>query len=119
MTNDKIMQIFDDTAYVRTGGSPEELRCAGYLAEKCKEFGVSAKIWPFKVDMADMKKAELYVDGEKIQCKGYLLCGTSQVEAPIFYLRNQDKYSLSECRGKIVMIDGYLGYWVYHDIRQS
>ena len=28
MTNEQIMGIFADTAYVRTGGSAEERRCA-------------------------------------------------------------------------------------------
>ena len=31
----KINQIFADTAYIRTGGSDEELRCAEYLAGLC------------------------------------------------------------------------------------
>ena len=116
MNADKIMQIFKDTAYVRTGGSAEELKCAEYIVSKCSELGLKAEIWPFKVDMADMKKAELLIDGEPVECKGYLCAGSGEVEAEIYYLRNTDKFSLSQCRGKIVMIDGYLGYWMYHDI---
>ena len=30
-----IMKIFQDTAYIRTGGSEEELRCAQYLQSLC------------------------------------------------------------------------------------
>jgi len=41
------------------------------------------------------------------------------VEAPLYYLRSTDDYSLSQCRGKIVMIDGYLGYWMYQDLLEN
>lgn len=116
MNSEKIMQILKDTAYVRMGGSAEELKAAEYLAAQCRELGIEATIWPFKVDMATMKKAELWVDGEPVECKGYLNCGSGEIEAPIYYLRNTDPYSLSECRGKIVISDGYMGYWRYHDI---
>ncbi len=40
-------------------------------------------------------------------------------EAPFYYMPNNDKCSLAECRGKIVMVDGYLGYWVYQDILEN
>lgn len=116
MTGKKIRQLLRDTAYSRTGGSAEELKCAEYIKEQCRELGTEAEIVPFKVDMAEVKKAELYIDGEKVACRGYLCCGSGEVEAELYYLRNTDGYSLAECRGKIVMIDGYLGYWVYHDI---
>ncbi len=119
MKTEKIMQMLSDTAYVRTGGSEEELKCAEYLVSAIREMGAEAVIEPFEVDMATMEAAEFYADGEKIPCKGYLNAGSGQVEAPFYYLRNTDKYSLSQCRGKIVMVDGYLGYWVYQDLLEN
>ena len=119
MTPKSIMKIFRETAYVRMGGSAEELQTAQYLAKKCEELGVTATIEPFQVDMATMEKATLTVDGKEIPCKGYLNAGSGEVEAPIYYLRGNDKYSLSQCKGKIVMIDGYLGYWIYQDILEN
>ena len=119
MNSAKIMQIFEDTAYVRTGGSPEELRCAQYLAGECAKLGLEAKIESFEVDMATMQEALLLCDGEAVPCKGYLCAGSGEVEAPLCYLRNTDKYSLSLCRGKIVMIDGYMGYWMYQDLLEN
>ena len=110
------MKIFSETAYVRMGGSEQELQCARYLADKCAAFGQNAEIVPFEVDMAELQKAVLTVDGVEIPCKGYLNAGSGEVEAPLYYLRNTDAYSLSQCKGKIVMIDGYLGYWIYQDI---
>ncbi len=112
----KVNQIFAETAYVRMGGSKEELKCAEYLMKQCADLRLEAHLEAFDVDMADMKKAVLIVDGEEIVCKGYLSSGNHEVEAPFYYLRSTDAYSLSECKGKIVMIDGYMGYWKYQDI---
>ena len=114
-----IMDIFQDTAYARTGGSPEELKCAKYLAGKCAEMGLHANLESFEVEMASIETARLVVDGEDIPCKGYLCAGSGEVEAPFYYLPNTDAYSLSQCRGKIVMVDGYLGYWIYQDLLEN
>ena len=114
-----MMKIFEDTAYVRMGGSEEELRAAQYLQAKCAEFGGSATLEAFDVDMATMEEATLTVDGKQIPCKGYLCAGSTEVEAPLYYLRSTEPYSLSQCKGKIVMIDGYLGYWMYQDLLEN
>ena len=119
MNAQKIMKIFEDTAYVRMGGSDAELKCAEYIKGLCAEMGLEAKIEDFEVDMANIKTAHLYADGEEITCKGYLLCGSGEVEAPLYYLTNTDKYSLSLCKGKIVLVDGYMGYWMYRDIFEA
>ena len=115
----QIMKIFEDTAYVRMGGSQEELRAAKYLQSKCAEMGADAQIVPFDVEMATIKKAEFFADGISVTCKGYLNAGSATVEAPFYYLRSTDKYSLSQCAGKIVLVDGYLGYWLYQDILEN
>ena len=115
----KVNQIFAETAYVRTGGSLEELKCAEYLKEKCTEMGLEAYLEEFEVDMANLKKASLWIDGMEIPCKGYLNAGNHEVEAPFYYLTNTDSYSLAECKGKIVMTDGYMGYWKYQDILEN
>ena len=114
-----IMKIFEDTAYVRTGGSDEELRCAEYLKAQVAAMGKEATIEAFPVQMANLEQAELIVDGRSIPCKGYLCAGSHEVEAPLYYLTATDPYSLSLCKGKIVLIDGYLGYWMYRDILEN
>ncbi len=119
MNNKTMKKIFKDTAYIRMGGSAEELRCAEYLVGKCSEMGLQAAIEPFEVDMASIQEARLVVDGISIPCKGYLNAGCGEVEAPLYYLVGKDKYSLQKCRDKIVMVDGYLGAWVYRDILEN
>ncbi len=119
MKTELMEQIFADTAYVRTGGSDEELRTARYLQDVCGKLGVEARLEAFEVDMATVHEAHLTVDGADVACKGYLCAGSGEVEAPLYYLRDGDKYSLSLCRGKIVLFDGYLGAWRYRDLLEN
>ena len=119
MTKAEMYKIFEETAYVRMGGSEEELKCANYIAAQCEKFGAKAEVEAFEVDMATIQEAKLFVDGKEIPCKGYLLAGSGEVEAPLYYLTTEDKFALSQCKGKIVMIDGYLRYWMYHDMLEN
>lgn len=119
MKAELIEKIFADTAYVRTGGSSEELRTAEYLQSVCKELGLHAYFESFEVDMATVHEAVLTVDGKEVPCKGYLNAGSGEVEAPLYYLTEGDRYSLSGCKGKIVLFDGYLGYWRYRDLLEN
>ena len=112
----KINQILQDTAYIRTGGSREELRCAEYIAKCCADLGLQATIEPFAVPMSTMHEASLEVDGKQIPCKGYLCSGNAELEAPLYYLTSSDAYSLSQVKDKIVLVDGGMGYWLYHDL---
>ena len=115
----QIMKIFEDAAYARMGGSQEELKTAEYILGQVNKLGLTAELVPFEVDMADMGEAVFQADGESIPCKGYLCAGSGEVEAPLYYLRNTDPYSLSLCKGKIVLMDGYLRYWTYQDILEA
>lgn len=116
MRSKLIEKIFRDTAYVRMGGSAEEKQIAEYIKGVCADFGGEAYFEEFEVDMAAVKNAELYIDGKSIPCRGYMNCGSGEIEAELYYLCEDGKRALSECRGKIVMIDGYLGYWKYQDM---
>lgn len=111
-----IDRILRETAYVRTGGSEQEAACARYLMAECEARGFSAQLEPFDVQMATIHRAELTVDGQSIPCKGYLCAGSAEIEAPLLYMPEPTPCALAQCRGKIVMLDGYLGYWKYQDV---
>lgn len=119
MKAELIERIFADTAYPRTGGSAEELKTAEYLRGVCAEVGLDAHLEAFEVDMATVHEATLTVDGREYPCKGYLCAGLGEVEAPLYYLTDSDKYTLSLCKGKIVIFDGYLGYWRYRELIEN
>ena len=114
-----IMKIFEETAYVRMGGSDAELQAAKYLQDYCAKLGMNAVIEDFPVDMANMQEAVFEADGISITCKGYLNAGNAEIEAPFYYLRSTEPYALKQCKGKIVMIDGYMGYWMYQDLLEN
>ena len=116
MNAEKIMKIFSDTAYIRVGGRPAEKQAADYICQHIAEFGKRAALEPFDVPLGDIEEATFTADSINIPCKGYMCAGSTEIEAPFYYLRSTDAWSLSQCKGKIVMIDGYLGYWVYQDI---
>ncbi|MBQ8620299.1 MAG: DUF4910 domain-containing protein [Clostridia bacterium] len=115
MNIDKIDRILHETAYIRTGGSEQELRCANYLISECEKLSMHARLEAFDVPMATIKTARLIVDGKEIPCKGYLCAGNGDIEAPLYYMPELTPYALSQCKGKIVLLDGYLGYWKYQD----
>lgn len=116
MNIEKIDRILQETAYIRTGGSEQELSCANYLKAECEKLGFSAQLEAFDVPMAAIKSAALVVDGKEIPCKGYLCAGNADIEAPLYYMPEPTPFALSQCGGKIVLLDGYLGYWKYQDI---
>ena len=119
MDKPQIMQIFNDTAYVRMGGSDEELRAAQYIQDVCKGFGTDAVIESFDVPMAKISKATLTVDGKNVPCKGYFCCGSGDTEGELYYLTDSDRLSLSGGKGKLVIFDGYLGYWRYRELIEN
>ena len=119
MDRKSIQRIIDETAYVRTGGSPEEKKAAEYIAAECAKMGLSAQLVPFTVDMATIKTATLEIDGNLIPCKGYLCAGSNTVEAPLYYLTDNSPQSLAGCKGAIVIMDGYMGYWRYQDLLEK
>lgn len=116
MTEEKILKILKETDYVRTGGSPEELKCAEYLRKCCNELEVEARIEDFEVQMSHMKNATLVADGEELPCRGYLCCGSGSVEAPLYYMPNNDRAAIAAAKGKIVLLDTGVGYFTYQDL---
>ena len=119
MNNRAIRKILKDTDFIHTSGTPEELKVAEYLKAACEALGVKAWLESFPVEMAAMKSASLTVDGKAIPCEGYRLCGSGTVEAPLAYLPNTDAMSLTKAKDKIALLDGGVGYFLYHDLLEA
>ena len=116
MNKKTVREILKQTDYVRTSGSAEEEKAAEYLRGLCEQLGAKAYMEPFDVDTAEIHSASLTVDGRPVPCKGYKLCGSGSVEAPLCYLPNTDPASLTRAKGKIVLLDTGITYWVYQDL---
>jgi len=116
MKRESIRAILEETDYIRTSGSKEEKKAAEYLKAQCEERGIPAEIEAFDVETAEIHAASLTADGKEIPCKGYKLCGSGSVEAPLCYLPNTDPASIAGAKGKIVMLDTGITYWVYQDL---
>lgn len=112
----KITKILNDTDYVRIGGTEDELRAAEYLAGLCREIGADTAIESFPMQAADIKEAKLTADGREIPAKAFKNCGNANIEAPFLYLPNTDPASLENVKGKIVLLDSGVGYWIFKDL---
>ena len=119
MNTKTITNILNDTDFIRTGGSAEELRAAEYLMQQAEKAGASAHIETFPVQMADIEDAELLINGKPIPCKGYKNCGSGSVEKELVYLPNTDRASLFAVKDKIVLLDSGISYWVYKDLTDA
>lgn len=116
MKRKDVRQILSDTAYVRTGGSREELACAEYLRDRCLALGLSARIEPFAVTVYEDRAASLTVGGREIPCAVYGGTKSGSVRAPLYYLGDRSAPSLRGCRGRIVLVDRPLSAALYEEI---
>lgn len=116
MKRNAIREILKNTDYIRVSGSEEEKKAAEYLKSLCEERGANTFMESFSVDVAEIMKSSLTVNGQIIPCKGYKLCGSGKVNAPLCYLPNTDPSSISQAKGKVVLLDTGITYWIYQDL---
>ena len=116
MKRNAIREILKNTDYIRISGSEEEKKAAEYLKSLCEERGANTFMESFSVDVAEITKTSLTVNGQSIPCKGYKLCGSGKVNAPLCYLPNTDPSSISQAKGKVVLLDTGITYWIYQDL---
>ena len=120
MDQNQMMRIFRDTDFVHRSGTPEELRVAEYLKDRCEELGVPARLEAFPVAMAEIREARVEADGREIPCKGVFCCGSGEVEGELYYMPAQDPVSIAGARDKIVLLDaGGVGFFPYHDLMEA
>ena len=109
MTLQQMNQIFEDTAYVRMGGSDEELRCAKYLQEQVAKLGLKAEIEDFEVDMADIMKGmsilntlSAYDVGQSVVIENGLVLGIECVEGTDSLIKRVKDIKKTSNRGVLV-----------------
>ena len=117
MTKEQLRKIFVETDYVHTSGTDEETRAAVYLKSACEALGVSARIEPFRVPMAEIREASVTADGREIPCRGFACCGSGTAEGELYYMPGQDPVSVAGAKDRIVLLDTQgVGYFLYQDL---
>ena len=117
MTAEQLKQIFLDTDYPHTSGTPEELKAAEYLKACCEAMGVPARLESFRVAMAEMEACSVTADGEEIPCKAFYGCGSGEAEGELYYMPALDPVSLAGAKDRIVLLDTQgVGFWGYQDL---
>lgn len=111
-----IEKILRDNDHPRPSGSLQEQTCAEYLLALCRRYDLSARIEKFPVSGCETDVQSFTVDGREIPCCAYLGCGDADVCAPLYFLHGYDSVSLSLCRDRIVVADGYPVNFQYEDI---
>lgn len=119
MNSRQIREILKNTDFIHTSGTPQERQVAEYLAQKCRELGAETRLEAFPVEMAEVQTSRLTADGREVSCRGYKCCGSGTVEAELCYLPNTDPASLTAARGKVVLLDTGVGYFLYQDLLEN
>ena len=109
--------IFENTDFVHTNGTKEELQVAYYLKEQCEKMGITANLESFRVSMSSIKKANLLADGQEIPCKAFKGCGSGIVEEELYYMPGTDPVSIAGAADKIVLLDtSNVSFFTYQDL---
>lgn len=108
------MELLEKIGFTRIAGSPEEEKAARILKEECDKLGVPAIIQPFEIEQGIVEEATLEIlepFQQEIPVTGYQCAQNTPeegLEAPFLYVENADDVSLSDARGKIVLVNGYM-----------
>ena len=108
------MELLEKIGFTRIAGSPEEEKAAQILKEECDKLGVPAIIQPFEIEQGIVEEATLEIlepVQQEIPVPGYQCAQNTPeegLEAPFLYVENADDVSLSDARGKIVLVNGYM-----------
>ena len=108
------MELLEKIGFTRIAGSPEEEKAAQILKEECDKLGVPAIIQPFEIEQGIVEEATLEIlepFQQEIPVTGYQCAQYTPeegLEAPFLYVENADDVSLSDARGKIVLVNGYM-----------
>ena len=94
--------------FVRTGGSPEELKAANLIKEEVERLGGEAHLEAFEVDCSSIEKAELLIDGVEYECAGSGYSGSTSkegVEGEFIFISNEEDLLMHSLKDKIVLIN--------------
>ncbi len=107
-------ELLEKIGFTRVAGSPEELQAAEILKSECDAMGAPAVIEPFEIEQGIVEEATLEIlepFQQEIPVTGYQ-CAENTPEgglvADFLYVEDADEVSLSQAKGKIVLVNGFL-----------
>ena len=105
-------ELLKKIGFIRTAGSPEELKAAEILKEEVEAMGLTAEIVPFEIEDAIIEKAELEVlepYNKKYEVTAYKCCENCEdLVADFVYVENGNDVALTDVKGKIVLVNGFM-----------
>lgn len=118
-------KLLEDLSFVRIGGTKEEVKAADIIIKALKDIGLKGVKETFEVEMGENIEATLEVlepYKQKINVTGYMNCKDTPkngLEAELFYLEDYSDVNLKRAKGKIVLVNGYIGKLGYKNILKA
>lgn len=122
MNGNRMFELLTKIGYTRIGGSIEELKTAEILKEEIESLGATASIVPFEVNAYNIKEVSLQatnIDGDvkSFNVTAYGSCGEDiDLDAPFYYFEGLDEVSKKLMKGKVVLVNGFVGYETYKEL---
>ncbi len=117
--------LLNKIGFVRMGGTEEELKAAHILMDEIKAMGIEPVLEAFEIDDGVQVKAELEVlepYNKKYVATAYKLSESTPEEgivAPFYYAENMTEADMANCKGKIVLVNGYVRLDLYKKLLKS
>ncbi len=121
----KQMELLEKMSFVRMGGTPEELAAANILMDEIRAMGLEPVLEPFEIEDADLVAGELEVlapFNKKYVVTAYKLSESTPQEgltAPFYYAENLTAVDLANCKGKIVLVNGYFSLDMFRKLQKA
>ncbi len=118
-------ELLEKMSFVRMGGTEEEMAAANILMDEIKAMGLEPVIEEFEIEDADLIAGELEVlapFNKKYVVRAYKLSENTPEDglvAPFYYAENLTAVDLANCKGKIVLVNGFFGLDMFKKLQKA
>ena len=119
------MELLNKMSFVRMGGTAEEMAAAEILMEEIRSIGMEPVIEEFEIEDAELVAGELEVlapFNKKYVVTAYKLSESTPEEglvAPFYYAENLTAVDLANCKGKIVLVNGFFNLDMFKKLQKA
>jgi hypothetical protein len=118
-------ELLEKMSFVRIGGTAEEKMAADILVEEINAMGLEAVVEEFEIEDADLVAGQLEVlapFNKKYVVTAYKLSESTPTEglvAPFYYAENLTAVDLANCKGKIVLVNGFFNLDMFRKLQKA